>query len=47
MLRQEEYLTFFEVIQTYGFLKMMSLIWGTVLIIGLPLYYLLKKTKAK
>lgn len=45
MIRQEEYLTLFEVIHTYGFLKMMSLIWGVVLLLGLPIWYLLKKSR--
>lgn len=45
MIRQEEYLTLLEMIHTYGFIKMMSLIWGTVLLIGLPIWYLLKQSK--
>lgn len=44
-MKQEVYLTIFELIHTYGFLKIMSLIWCGCLAFATPIIYFLKKTK--
>ena len=47
-MRQEEViLTTFEVVQTHGFITMMILIWGTAIVFGIPLVYMLNKTSYK
>lgn len=46
-MRQEVFLTTFEMMQTQGFIFIMSIIWGTGVILGLPLIYILKKTAYK
>ncbi|MGL5767040.1 MAG: hypothetical protein ACRCX8_15505 [Sarcina sp.] len=45
MFRQEVYLTTFEAIQTYGFIKIISTIWVSALVLGTPVAYMLCKTK--
>lgn len=46
-MKQEIILTTFEVMQTHGFITIMILIWGTALILGAPIVYMLNKTSYK
>lgn len=46
-MRDEVILTTFEVMQTYGFLIIILLIWGSALLLGTPVVYFLNKTKYK
>lgn len=41
---QEVYLTTFDMIHTHGFISIMSVIWGTSIVLAAPIIYLLKKT---
>lgn len=46
-MRDEVILTTFEVMQTYGFIVIILLIWGSALLLGTPVVYFLNKTKYK
>lgn len=47
MRKEEVILTTLEMMQTHGFITIMFLIWGSVILIGAPIMYLLNKTKYK
>lgn len=46
-MREEVILTTFEVMQTHGFITIMALIWGTAIVLGAPVVYMLNKTSYK
>lgn len=43
-MREELVLTTFQLMTTRGFMAIMTLIWGTTLLVSLPIIYMLNKT---
>lgn len=46
-MKEEVFLTTFEMMGTQGFITIMILIWGTTLLISSPIIYMLNKTSYK
>lgn len=44
-MKEEVFLTTFEMVQTHGFITLMVVIWGTATAIGAPILFLLNKTR--